>query len=336
MLRILHGTKIDFIRLWRPAAALVLAFLLPALVMILVSGFRYSVEFTGGAFMQVTFTQPAPIEDVRGALTTAGLPDATISTFGSDREFVIRVQDPESVEAQATGAEVVARRVTQGLTDRFGADAYRVDRSEVVGPQVGSELRRQAAVAMLIAFGLTLIYLAWRFEWRFSVAAVLATLHDFLATMALIKYMNLEISLFVVGGILTVIGYSMNDKVVVFDRVRENLHLTRKESLYSLLNRSVNETLPRTVMTGTTTLATLLALLIFGGDVIRPFAWVLTFGILVGTFSSIYVASPLLLWIENKWPRADVVTRVRDAKLTPTTPTPAQRPSKPKSPSPSR
>jgi preprotein translocase subunit SecF len=334
MLRILHGTKIDFIRSWRVAAGFIIVFLVPALLIMPFSAFRTSVEFTGGAFMQVAFTQDTPIEDVRTALSDAGLPDATISTFGSDREFVIRVQDPESVEQQATGAEVVAERVNQGLTAAFGADAYTVERSEVVGPQVGSELRQQAVIAMLIAFGLTLIYLAWRFEWRFSVAAVLATVHDIIATMAFIKYMNLEISLFVVGSILTVIGYSMNDKVVVFDRVRENLHLTRKEPLYSLLNRSVNETLPRTVMTGTTTLASLLALLIFGGDVIRPFAWVLIFGILIGTFSSIYVASPLLLWIENKWPRADVVTRVRDTGATP--PAPPARPPKAKAPTAAR
>jgi preprotein translocase subunit SecF len=164
-------------------------------------------------------------------------------------------------------------------------------------------LRGQATIALLIAFALTLVYLAWRFEWRFSVAAVLATLHDILATLAFMKYMNIEISVFVVGAILTVIGYSMNDKVVVFDRVRENLKSTKRESLYDLLNRSVNETLPRTVMTGSTTLACLLALLIFGGEVIRPFAWIMIFGIIIGTFSSIYVASPLLLWIENKFPR---------------------------------
>jgi preprotein translocase subunit SecF len=124
-----------------------------------------------------------------------------------------------------------------------------------------------------------------------------------LATLAFMFFMRMEISLFVVGGILTVIGYSMNDKVVVFDRVRENLRKRRKESMYETLNRSVNETLPRTVMTGSTTLASLLALLILGGEVIRPFAWVLTFGIIIGTFSSIYVASPVLLWIERKWPR---------------------------------
>jgi preprotein translocase subunit SecF len=189
------------------------------------------------------------------------------------------------------------------LGERFGAGAFTVVRSEAVGPKVGSELRRQAAVALLIAFALTLVYLAWRFEWRFGLAAVLATIHDIVGTLAFMKYMNIEISLFVVGAILTVVGYSMNDTVVVFDRVRENLRSDRRSTLRDLLNRSVNETLPRTVMTGTTTLASLLALLIFGGAVIRPFAWVLSFGIIIGTFSSIYVASPLLLLIEQKWPR---------------------------------
>jgi preprotein translocase subunit SecF len=190
------------------------------------------------------------------------------------------------------------------LTQRFGPTAFTVLGSEAVGPRVGGELRRQAIIALLIAFALTLIYLAWRFESRFAVAAVLATIHDIFATLAFMKYMNIEISVFVVGAILTVVGYSMNDKVVVFDRVRENLRASRREPFYDLLNRSVNETLPRTVMTGSTTLACLLALLMFGGDVIRPFAWVLSWGILVGTFSSIYVASPILLWIERRYPRA--------------------------------
>ena len=327
MLRILQGTRIDFIRLWRVAAGFAALFVVPGLVLSLVMGFKSSVEFTGGTFMQLTFKDSIQIEDLRGALVQGGLPSAEPQQFGSAREYVVRVQNPEAVAQQEAGAERVAAQIRASLDARFGAGSYIVDRTELVGPRVGSELRRQAAVAMLIAFALTLIYLAWRFEWRFSVAAVLATLHDFLATLAFIKYMNLEISLFVVGGILTVIGYSMNDKVVVFDRVRENLHLTRKEPLYALLNRSVNETLPRTVMTGSTTLACLLALLIFGGDVIRPFAWVLTFGILIGTFSSIYIGSPLLLYIEQKYPRADVAARV--SGMPGTVPGPAARPPRP-------
>ena len=303
MFRILHNTKIDFISRWRVAAIALVVFILPALVMVALTGFNYSIEFTGGTLMRVKFDQAPDMADVRTALGDGGVPGAELSTFGSPDEIVIRAQDEEHVEAQAGGAETVETRIISILTERFGQDSFEVLQSEAVGPKVGSELRRQAAVALLIAFGLTLVYLAWRFEWRFGLAAVLATVHDIVATLAFMKYMNIEISLFVVGSILTVVGYSMNDKVVVFDRVRENLRSDRRSSLRDLLNRSVNETLPRTVMTGTTTLGSLLALLIFGGVVIRPFAWVLTFGIIIGTFSSIYVASPLLLLIEHKWPR---------------------------------
>jgi preprotein translocase subunit SecF len=303
MLRILHDTKIDFIRLWKAAAVASALLIVPGLLWLAASSFNYSIEFTGGTLLQVHFKQAPGIGTVRDALAQGGLEGVEISTFGAPNEIVMRAQGSEAVAQQAQGAEAVARQVTTALDARFGAGSYSIIRTEAVGPKVGGELRRQAMIATLIAFGLTLVYLAWRFEWRFGLAAVLATVHDSLATLAFIKYLNLEMSLFVVGGILTVIGYSMNDTVVVFDRVRENLRSSKKESLRDLLNRSVNETLPRTVMTGTTTLATLLALIIFGGEVIRPFALVLLFGIIVGTFSSIYVAAPLLLLIERKWPR---------------------------------
>jgi preprotein translocase subunit SecF len=303
MLRILHNTKFDFIRRWKLALVFLIVFILPALVLIPLRGFNYSIEFTGGTVMLVKFAQAQPIADVRSALSERGLGGAEILQFGTPDELIIRAQQSEAVEAQAAGAQTVAQQIKGALDDRFGAGAYEEVRREAVGPRIGGELRRQATIALLIAFGLTLIYLAWRFEWRFAVAAVLATVHDIIATLAFMNYMNLEISVFVVGAVLTVIGYSMNDKVVVFDRVRENLKTAKKESLYDLLNRSVNETLPRTVMTGSTTLASLLALLIFGGEVIRPFAWIMIFGIIIGTFSSIYVASPLLLWIERKYPR---------------------------------
>jgi preprotein translocase subunit SecF len=304
MLRILHNTKVDFIRLWRWSTAITALFIVPGLILIAISGFRYSIEFTGGTLMQLEFATAPDVGAVRSTLSNAGVGDAEIQTFGSPRELVVRAQDEQHVEQQSLGAESVAQRIRSALDARYGANAYRVVRMEGVGPRVGAELRQQALIAIVLSFAATLVYLAWRFEWRFGVAAILATIHDILATLAFMKYMNLEISLFVVGAVLTVIGYSLNDTVVVFDRVRENLKLQRRMSLYDILNLSVNETLPRTVMTGSTTLATLLALLIFGGEVIRPFAWVLTYGILVGTFSSIFVAGPVLLWIERKWPRA--------------------------------
>lgn len=303
MLRILHNTNWDVLAKWRLSFITVLVFVVPALVLVPIKGFNYSIEFTGGTQVELTFKDAPDVADVRAALGGAGLPDAEIYTFGSPNDFVVRAQEAEQVEALAAGATTVVQQIEAALTARYGAGSYTIGRTAAVGARVGSELRMQATIATLIAFALTLIYIAWRFEWRFGVATILATVHDLVATLAFIMYMDLEVSVFVVGAVLTVIGYSMNDTVVVFDRVRENLRMHRKESLYALLNRSVNETMPRTVMTGSTTLATLLALLIFGGTVIRPFAWVLTFGIIVGTFSSVFIASPLLLWIERKYPR---------------------------------
>ena len=303
MLRILHNTRIDFIRLQKPALAVLGAFILPALVWIAVSGFQYSVEFTGGTLTQLEFKRPPDIGELRAAFAQRGLNGVEIQTYGSPSELVVRAEDEASVSAQAAGAETVDARIRATLDGVVGRGAYRVVRTEAVGPRVGSELRRNAAIAMLISFGATLLYLAWRFEWRLAVAAVLANIHDIIATFAFIKYMNIEITLFVVGGILTVIGYSLSDTVVVFDRVRELLRAKDRAPLRDTLNRAVNETLPRTVMTGTTVLACLLALIFFGGSVLRPFAWVLLFGILIGTFSSVYVAAPLLLWIERRYPR---------------------------------
>lgn len=303
MLRILPETNIDFIKARRITSIAVLAFILPALAWIAISNFRYSVEFTGGTVVQLQFRQPPDIGQVRQTLAGAGLGDVEIQTFGTPNEIVVRAQERDQVAAQAQGAERVATTIQSALAQRFGAGTFDVVRTDAVGPRVGAELRRNALIAMLISFAATLLYLAWRFEWRLAVASVLANVHDIVATFAFIKYANIEISLFVIGGILTVIGYSLADKVVVFDRVRELLRTKNRVPLYDTLNRAVNETLPRTVMTGSTVIACLLSLIFLGGQVLRPFALVLLFGIIVGTFSSIYVAGPVLLWIERKWPR---------------------------------
>lgn len=308
MLRILHNTHYDFIRHWRKIVIAIVIFLVPGFGWIAARGFNYSIEFTGGTLMQLEFASAPDVGQVRSALSDAGIGNVEIQTFGRPNELVLRAQEDSHVEQQAAGAEAVAERITTALDSELGAGSYKVVRTEAVGPKVGDELRANALIALLISFGVSLVYLAWRFEWRFGVAALIATIHDILATIAFMRYANVEVSLFVVGAILTVIGYSLNDTIVVFDRVRENLRMPKKESFFDLLNRSVNETLPRTVMTGTTTLATLVSLFIFGGEVIRPFAIVLIFGIVVGTFSSIFVASPALLWIERRFPRAGVVT----------------------------
>lgn len=301
MLRILHDTKYDFIRWWRTAVVLTVLFIAFGLVSLVIKGgFDYSIEFTGGTSMQLVFNKPPDVAALRTALESGKVKEPQIQQFGDDTTYSVRAQDAGTLG----GAEVVSREVNAAVAGVVGKDNFRVVSTEAVGPRVGSELRRGALLAILISFGVTLLYLAWRFEWRFGLAAVIATAHDILTTIAFMKIMHMEISLTIIAALLTVIGYSLNDTIIIFDRVRENLRKNRKEALYDTLNRAVNETLPRSILTHATALAATLALLFFAGPVIRPFAYVMAFGIITGTFSSIYVASPILLWIESKYPRS--------------------------------
>jgi preprotein translocase subunit SecF len=300
MFRILHDTRFDFIKWWRHAAILTVAFIVLGLgSFALTGGLNLSIEFTGGTLVQVRFAQPPDPAELR---STIG--NAEITQFGDPTEYTLRIQSAEAIAEQASAAEGVAKQVEASLRDRYG-DGFTIERTEAVGPKVGAELARGAVIAMFLAALVTLAYLAFRFEWRFGLAAVLSTAHDVLVTMAFIKLAQIEVSLTVVAAILTLLGYSGNDTIIIFDRVRENLKKARKEPLYDTLNRSINETLPRSVLTHATTLAATLALLIFAGEVLRPFAWVMTFGVFVATFSSIYVASPILLYIERQFPRKD-------------------------------
>jgi preprotein translocase subunit SecF len=264
---------------------------------------NYSVEFTGGTLVQVQSQKPVDVGAVRNALTDRGIEGAEIQTFGSDRELVIRARVAKK-GTDADDTQATAAALQQALDAVLGAGSYTILRTEAVGPKVGGELRAKALLAILLSFVAVLIYLAYRFEWRFGVAAIIATGHDVLASIAFVGLVRLEVSLFVVAGLLTIIGYSLNDTIVIFDRIRENLHLRKRDQLTDILNRSINETLPRTVFTGTTALGSLLALALLGGDVVRPFAWLMLFGVLVGTFSSIFIAAPALLEIEKRWPGA--------------------------------
>ncbi len=303
MIRLFHDTHYDFIRWWKWAAGITVAFIVIGLTSFAIKQPNLSIEFTGGTLMQLQFAKPVDVGQLRGYLDDAGIRGAEIQQFGTSREYTIRAQETHTASATGSGAETVAKQVENLLVQRYGAQNVHVVRTEGVGPKVGDELRRDAVIAMLLSFLVTTVYLAIRFEWRFGVAALIASGHDVFTTLAFLKIMHLEISLTVVAAILTVIGYSLNDTIIIFDRVRENLRKNRKEPLYDTLNRSINETLPRSILTHATTFAATLALLLFAGEVIRPFAWVMSFGIITGTFSSIYVASPVLLWIERKWPR---------------------------------
>jgi preprotein translocase subunit SecF len=319
MLRIFHNTTFDFIKWWRHAAIATVAFIALGLASFAVTGgVNYSIEFTGGTLMQLEFQQAPDAAELR-RIVGGVAQGAEIQQYGSPTEYTVRAQGAPAAAADA-GAESVGRRIQAALVQKYTANGVRVVRTEAVGARVGKELSRGALIAIMLGSLITLVYLAIRFEWRFGLAAVLATGHDILVTMAFIKLFHIEVSLTVVAAILTLLGYSMNDTIIIFDRVREDLRQKRKEPLRDTLNRAINETLPRSVLTHATTLAATLALLFFAGEVIRPFAAVMAFGIFVATFSSVYVAGPLLLWIERQWPRTPV-TGATTAK-----PTAASRP----------
>ena len=303
-MRIFENADYPFLS-WRKRAYVVSAVLIIAGIVAMAvnygrtgSWLNYGIDFTGGTLVQVDFAQPTSVEQIRATAAGAGAAEWQISRFGAADEFVIRMPTFQ----QEAGRDA-AQRVGEVLSRGFQANQFRVVRTEAVGPKVGSELQQRALWAILGSFLATLIYLAFRFEWRFGVAAVIATAHDILITLGILAASQSEISLGTVAAFLTIVGYSLNDTIVVFDRIRENLAKPRAGRSYmDVLNNSINETLSRTVLTGGSTLATLLALFFFGGAVIRNFAWVLILGIIIGTFSSIFVAAPALYEIERRWP----------------------------------
>ncbi len=316
MLRIFHDTNYHFVKHWRLAAGITIAFIAAGLISFGVTGRpNLSIEFTGGTLMQVQFKTAPDVAVVRSTLDAAGIDGAEIQQFGAATDYTIRARSEKDVAAQEKGAEGISKEIQSALEQKFGAGSVTIVRTEAVGAKVGDELASGAAMAMIIASIFTLIYLAIRFDWRFGLAAVLSTAHDILVTAAFIKIFHVEVSLTVVAAILTLLGYSANDTIIIFDRVRENLRKPHKGmTLAQLLDKSINETLPRSIMTHATVLAATVALLVLAGEVIRPFAWVMSFGVFVATFSSIYVAGPVLLWIESKYPREEDSATARAAR----------------------
>ena len=320
MLRLFSNAKYDFIGLRAYAYGVTALILIPGLLFLLLKGLNYSIEFTGGTLLQIQSKKTVDVAHLREGLDREGIHGAEIQNFGAENEYVIRarVAKPGS---DANDTQATANAVGHALDNVLGAGNYVVVRTEAVGPKVGGELRQKAFLAIFLSFFAVLAYLAYRFEWRFGLAAIVATAHDILATIAFIGVLRLEMSLTVVAAVLSMVGYSLNDTIIIFDRVRDNLHKHKHESFEQILNRSVNETLPRSILTHGTTLATLLALAIFGGEVIRPFALVMFFGVFVGTFSSIYIASPVLMAIEKRWPGPAARGHLAPKKSTPPPPT---------------
>ena len=305
-MRLFHDAKYQFISLRRKAYVVSAAVLVLGIGAMIVNTFtiggwqQYGVDFDGGVLVQVSFSEAMDDNDLRTALGGASAPP--ITRFGGDNEFVIRAPLEEDRDIDQVAGELDAQ-----LSASFGASAFEIVRQESVGPKIGLELQQRAALAILFSLALTLIYIAIRFEIRFGVAAVIATAHDMLIVLGLLALFRVEIALPTVAAILTILGYSLNDTIVVFDRIRENLNAKggRREDPYRLVNRSINETLPRTVLTSGTTLAVLCSLLVLGGAVIRDFTMVLILGVLIGTYSSIFIASPALLEIQKRFGTGD-------------------------------
>jgi preprotein translocase subunit SecF len=258
---------------------------------ILALGFRginFGIDFTGGVVLELSFPQAAEIEKVRGSLEEAGYAGAAVQSFGTSRDVLVRLLPEKGVDTNALGRSVLAAI----QADNPGVE---LRRTEVVGGQVGAELAEKGALAVLFTFLLIMIYVALRFQWKLGVGAIVAALHDPIIILGFFAATQMTFDLPALAGILAVIGYSLNDTVVVFDRIRERFLSMRKGTSEQVIDASINETLSRTIMTSLTTMLTVFALLFFGGEILRGFSTALTIGIVVGTYSSIYVASAIAL-----------------------------------------
>ena len=284
-------TNIDFMGKRKIAFTLSAILIISSISILIFRDLNFGLDFTGGTLIEVSYTTAPEISDVRANLANAGINDAVVQTFGTASDIVVRIP-PKDVEGESSAeiSTIVLGALRQGVEDEI-----LMRRVEFVGPQVGDELTEQGILAVVYSLIGIFLYVMIRFQWRFSVGAVTALVHDILITMGILALLQVEFDLTVVAALLAVIGYSLNDTIVLFDRIRENFPRLRKASSLEVVNISVNETLSRTLMTSMTTLLVLIALFIFGGEIIHSFAFTLIAGVVVGTYSSIYVASTTLL-----------------------------------------
>lgn len=258
-------------------------------------GLNYGLDFAGGSLVQVKFSKVTTAAEVRDALDKLELKGMTIQQVGDlSDEFLIKAQESNSK------TESLADNVKKTLEGRYGIDTVDIRRAEMVGPQVGKDLRYKGAMAIVYAIIGMLAYITFRFEFRFGMGAVIALAHDVLITLAFFSLLNKEIDLTIVAAFLTIVGYSVNDTVIVCDRIRENMARHVGHKLDWIINRSINETLSRTVMTSGITLLSVIALYLFGGDVIRNFAFAMLVGIVIGTYSSVFIAAPVILFFDKE------------------------------------
>lgn len=279
---------INFMSVRVIAVSITLALCLASLASIAVKGFNFGLDFTGGTLVELNYAEAADLNEIRTVLQQGGYEDAVVQSFGAVTDVLVRTpgDDPE-----------LGKQIAEVL-EKNGSTAFEVKRVEFVGPAVGEELRDQGGLGMLVALGGILVYLGFRFQWKFGVGAIVGLLHDVVVTLGVVSWFQIQFDLTVLAALLAIIGYSLNDSIVIFDRIRENFRLLRNTSLIDNINISTSQTLMRTLATSASTLAAVAALLFFGGDNLWGFALVLMVGVSAGTFSSIYIASIALIWLK--------------------------------------
>jgi preprotein translocase subunit SecF len=287
-------TQIKFIEARWVCISISALIILAGIVSMAIRGMNWSIDFTGGLDIQVRFEKPVTDGQVRTALEGSGVDEVkTISGLGSREEMSIRMKSSEN-------STEVQKQIHSKLSSAFPGNTVEIRNVQVVGPKVGRELRGQALLSAVVALIMLLIYISWRFEFKFAVGGVASLFHDTLLTLAFLSFFGYEFSLTVLAAILTLIGYSLNDTIVVYDRIRENLNKLRNMNLAAIMDMSINETLSRTVITSFTVFLTVLVLFIFGGPVLKGFSFTMLIGVITGTYSSIYVAAPIVLeWAEK-------------------------------------
>ncbi len=289
-LKIYNFMKMRFI-----TAAFSITLIVVSLVSLGVRGLNFGLDFTGGTLVELQYSEPPRLEDVRQTLASAGYENASVVNFGSDRELLVRLKTDNS-DVQEADISNIGEQITVLLSDATEA-AVSLQRSEILGSQVGEELANNGGLGLLTALAVVFIYIALRFQFKFSVCAVTALIHDVIITLGIFSLFQLEFDLTVLAAVLAVIGYSLNDTIVVADRIRENFRIMRSDSILEIINTSLSQTIGRTVITSATTILVLLALFFVGGDLIHNFSLALLLGVTIGTYSSMYVAATVLVWM---------------------------------------
>ena len=287
------GLKINFLKIKNIATILSVIAIISSLFFLAYKNLNFGIDFKGGTLIELKKDNDLTIAEIRSQLSGLNIGDIQIQTFGSDNIILIRIENSSNLvdNADMNTIEIIRSNLGDNIT---------IQRTEIVGPKVSSELIQKGIIAIIIAVFLMLFYIWIRFEWQFSIGAVTALIHDVIITMGIFSFMQIEFNLSIIAALLTIIGYSMNDTVVVYDRIRENLRKYKQLDIYDLINQSLNETMSRTLLTSVTTLLALFSLYFLGGEVLRGFTLAMIIGVFIGTYSSIFIASQMILYLNVK------------------------------------